>query len=206
MLIIAITGGVASGKSSVAKQFGEAVVEMDLPSAFFDADAEVHLLLTDPNVLETLRSEFGQAVLAPAGQVNRAWLRQVVFSDAEARKRLEGILHPMVRERAKAFLAEAKANAVALAFLEIPLLYEVDFPLPRDMDVVVAVSSAEQRRRLRELRGLTDKQADQVLAAQLPISVKIEKAHTVIWNDLKLKETKEQVWLACRLFRSMIKE
>lgn len=206
MLTIAITGGVACGKSTVIRLFTEILGSMDLPLACFDADAEVHLLLTKAEVLVKLREEFGSEVLTSHGDVNRGWLRDVVFADANARRFLENLLHPLVLDRAKEFLTDSLANSVSFSFLEIPLLYEVDFPLPRDLDMVVAISVAEQRRRLREERSLSDDQIGRVLGAQLPIAEKVKMGHLLIWNDLNPNETKEQVWLACQIIRSLTKQ
>ena len=119
---------------------------------------------------------------------------------------MENLLHPLVLDRAKEFLADSLANSVSFSFLEIPLLYEVDFPLPRDLDLVVAVSVAEQRRRLREERSLSDDQIGRVLGAQWSIAEKVKMGHLLIWNDLNPNETKEQVWLACQIIRSLTKQ
>ena len=177
MFVVAITGGIAMGKSSVTgrlrRSFAGAIC--------FDADACVRRLLTDAEICRKIASEFGGSALTEDGQVDRPYLRSKVFDNASRRAALEGILHPEVRRE---FLSRLEAARVAApVFLaDIPLLYETGYEYPRDVVLVVASDSATQRRRLLGRKGIDAPTANAMVAAQLPIEDKIARADHVIWN------------------------
>ncbi len=180
--MIAVSGGVASGKSLFANAF------VDLAkngTGHFDCDEAVHALLTEAGVQAAIRERFGGEVFDDGGQLDRRALGERVFGCGEERRDLERILHPRVLEQAETLTRELTKREVVPAYLvfEVPLLYEVDFPLQRDSDVVLACSPEIQRQRLRENRGLGDEVIEQMLAAQLPMEEKISRAEKVIWND-----------------------
>ena len=120
-----------------------------------------------------------------------------VFASEKDRKDLEGILHPRVLDQADLVMRAASDRDEPPAYLlfEVPLLYEVDFSLQRDTDVVVAASPDIQLKRLRENRGLGDEVIEQILNAQLPMEEKISRAERVIWNDGCEAEFQEEVYL-----------
>ncbi|HWB06825.1 MAG TPA: dephospho-CoA kinase [Verrucomicrobiales bacterium] len=179
MLSLALTGGIATGKSTFARLFCEMAPE----TCFFDSDAVVHELLTKGEVVATVTASLGQNLTSADGTLNRSRLRELVFEHPDRRKTLEGILHPLVRAACAASQQQARAAGVAAYFLaDVPLLYESGFPLQRDLDVVVACGPATQRHRLMERSGFAPDLAEQILAAQLPIAEKMDRADTVLWN------------------------
>jgi len=182
MFVIAVSGGVASGKSLFANAFADLVKDR---GGRFDCDEAVHALLTETSVQAAIRDRFGNEVFDDGGLLDRRLLGERVFSCEEERRELEQILHPRVLEQAELVARELSKREEAPAYLvfEVPLLYEVDFPLQRDSDVVLACSPEVQWQRLREKRGLNDEVIKQMLAAQLPMEEKISRAEQVIWND-----------------------
>ena len=179
MLSLCLTGGIATGKSSFARIF----LELAPGTRFFDCDACVHDLLTKPEVVATVAASLGQDLTSADGSLNRSRLRELVFEHPDRRKTLEGILHPLVREACHAAQHQARASGAAAYFLaDVPLLYESGFPLQRDLDIVVACGPATQRSRLMARSGFAPDLADKILAAQLPIAEKMDRADTVLWN------------------------
>ena len=179
MLSLCVTGGIATGKSSFARIF----LELAPDTVFFDCDACVHDLLTKPEVVATVAASLGQDLISADGSLNRSRLRELVFEHPDRRRTLEGILHPLVREACRAAQHKARASGAAAFFLaDVPLLYESGFPLQRDLDIVVACGPATQRSRLMARSGFAPDLADRILAAQLPIAEKMDRADTVLWN------------------------
>ncbi len=178
MLTVAITGGIAMGKSTVARQ-----LRAHAGSAAFDADACVASLLTGGEVCEMIGEEFGREMLNPDGSVNRPALRERVFDSVERRAVLEGIVHPVVRQRYRADWEHSREAGVSVFFAEIPLFYETRSEYPVDWVLVVAAPREVQMRRLLERPGIGAEIAEQMVAAQLPIETKLQKADAVIWNS-----------------------
>lgn len=175
-----ITGGAACGKSTFSRVLSSLVGEA---ATLFSCDAEVSQLLTKREVLQRLVGVFGPAVLGADDLLRRAWLRNVVFSDAKKRLALEGVLHPLVLD-ALALAREAARGAGAEVFLaEVPLHYEIGSTVKADLTIVVAASQAVQIRRLMEIRGLDQDTALRMLGSQWTIEAKVERADVVIWND-----------------------
>lgn len=195
LIAIALTGGIATGKSAFSGLLREL---SDGLGELFDCDAAVHDLLTTPPIVDNISRSFGPGVITPEGQVSRSALRSLVFADESQRKNLEAILHPEVLAAAVAARNHAieKNPSLELFTFEVPLLYEAaDFPLDRDMDIVVAASETRQRQRLKEIRQLDDHLTEAILAAQMPIDEKINRADRVVWNDGPMNELEEQALL-----------
>ncbi|MCF6311865.1 MAG: dephospho-CoA kinase [Verrucomicrobiales bacterium] len=194
MFVLAITGGVASGKSLFTRLFAQITGDA---TKCFDCDQVVHALLDDETILEGVKNIFGQAVISHEGKLDRKALRERVFNSEADRIALQDLLHPRVLRQVEAFIASSASQDESLDYvmIEVPLLYEVDFSLQRDTDVVVATSAEVQLKRLREDRGLSDEVIEQILKAQLPIEDKISRAHQVIWNDGSEAELIEQAHL-----------
>ena len=200
-LTVALTGGIATGKSSFAALLREFMPEM----AFFDCDACVHQLLTKPEVARKIGLSLGVDLNDSAGQLDKGRLRERVFHDQNSRRTLEEILHPMVR--AECQLAQQRAEtAPGLRFflMDVPLLYESAFPVPRDYEVVVACGPAAQRERLLARNHFTPDLADRIIGAQLPLTEKMARAGVVIWNGgspsaLRRHTTLFSTWLKSKL-------
>ena len=199
MKIIAITGGIATGKSSAVQKLISALGDSNC--RLFDSDAAAHNLLTTPDIIAKVAQEFGNEVLNPDGSVNRSALREIVFEDDNHRLELEAILHPEILNSARASLAQANtddAESPAFFLLEVPLLYEVDFPIERDLDIAIAATPETQIERLTKIRNLNPEMIDRLLSAQLPVETKITRADIVIWNDGSIEEFNHQIDLISR--------
>lgn len=176
-MIIGLTGGLAAGKSTV-RQILAARRGMEV----FDADACARRLLqSNSEVIDSIRSIFGGGFIGPDGTPERGKLRELVFHNIQARRQLESLLHPKVRAEWQA--ARDRAVTDRIDFLaDIPLLYETGADRFFDSVLVVACSLATQLGRLQE-RGISVETAKAMLASQLPLGQKIDRAHYVIWND-----------------------
>ena len=196
-MLIALTGGIASGKTS----FRQLLADRH-PCKVFDADACVHRLLSsDAEIISAIAETFGNGVISETGQVDRAALRHLVFSDPEARRRLEAILHPAVRSRWQAQLEACRQRGRDF-LADIPLLFETSGQQYFDVSVVVASSAATQRERL-ATRGIGRETAEAMLASQWPIVEKMSRATSVVWNDGTLGALARQadLLLECLLLR-----
>ena len=153
-------------------------------SSFFSCDEEVRALLGIPEVQEqigALAMAYGGEVL-DAGGIDRGALRELLFENFEFRGKVEGVLHPLVLDRVIA-QSGTWSDLVRISIIEVPLLYEVDFPLDRDIDLVVASSRSMQMKRLTLDRGLDGAVAERILQAQIPVEEKMRRANIVVWND-----------------------
>ncbi len=185
MPAIAITGGIACGKSTFAARFLAALPGADV----FDTDAcSRRLLAEDPAVAADVRAAFGEEVLGAAGGgIDRAALRARVFTadgDPAPRRALEAILHPRIRAAWRGWLDERLQNAPeALMVVEIPLLYETGAEALFDHAIVVGCGQPTQRRRLVAGRGLTGETAGRIIASQWDLAEKIRRCDHLIWNE-----------------------
>ena len=181
MIVIAVTGGVACGKSTVARELKEALPSGRVRS--FAADFAVKELMDDSAVLKAIKGIDGKSPeLFENGELDKGKLRKRAFDNSEFRERLEEVLHPLVLDQASQFCDESRSVA-DVVLMEVPLLYEVEFPLARDLDLVVAASGETQRTRLQNERQLDRELADRIIASQLPVEEKIKRGDIVVWND-----------------------
>ncbi len=149
----------------------------------FDSDRCVHeLLATDDSVRDAIIATFGNEACDDAGRPDRAKLRAIVFGSESRRKALEAILHPMVRTRWTALAEAARAGGEWL-LIDIPLLYETGAEAQLEHIIVVACHRDTQFFRLTRERELAPDMALGIMAAQLDLGEKIQKADYVIWND-----------------------
>lgn len=188
MKIIGLTGGIASGKSTVAK-----ILE-DFGAVVIDADqlARQAVMPGEPAYQE-IRREFGEGVIGKDGLLDRSALGAAVFADPGLRKRLEEITHPQIRKLAEKRLLELKKNGAKAAFYMAPLLYEVGLDNKMDEVWVVYVKEETQLRRLVERDRFSEAEAKRRIASQMPIEEKRKRAKVVIYNEGTLEETKRQV-------------
>ena len=188
MALIALTGGIASGKSTIARRLAEhgAVV--------VDADAIVRDVQSPGSpVLRRIADEFGPTVLTADGSLDRAALGAIVFADAAARGRLNAVVHPAVKaESAARFAAAFDADPAAVVVYDVPLLVEARSDDPWDL-IVVAHAPAELRaERLVALRGLTAADARARIAAQADDDARLAVADVVIDTAGSLAQTHAQ--------------
>lgn len=189
MVVICVTGGIATGKSRFMEHFAEAQSFI----AVLDCDRVVHEIMAEEGWASLLADVFGKGIQTAEGRIDRAALGRLVFHDAEKRRLLERLLHPEVRRRCHLAREAAQARGgVRIFAMEVPLLYESGFDVPRDYEIVVASSPGTQRDRIRKTRNLGDDVMERILAAQLPIMEKVSRAHIVIWNEGSIPCLKRQ--------------
>jgi dephospho-CoA kinase len=197
MLRLGLTGGIASGKSAVAAMLRE------MGFAVLDADSLAHRLIEpgQPAFNEVLQ-EFGQAVLAPDGRVDRAKLSAIVFADRARLDRLNAIVHPRVAEAVfRQFVEWQRGGTRDAAFVEAALLIESGIHKKLD-GLVVAWCKPEQQLERLVARGLSEAEARRRIGAQLPVDEKLRLATEKIDCSGSLEETRRQVAaLAAKLRR-----
>jgi len=187
---LGITGGVATGKSSLTR-----CLRQWLSARVFDADAIARELLeSDTNVKQTVLEVFGSEVIDSGGGgdvVDRGRLREVVFRDSEKRRKLEAILHPLIRIRWME-MAKIFRNNPDWLLVDIPLLFETSAESEFDIVAVVACSEVTQRSRIVSERRLSVEMADRIIAAQQSLASKMARAGHVIWNDSPPAQLEQQ--------------
>ena len=177
MKLLGLTGGVGMGKSTAAGfllSLGARVVDTD----------ELARELVQPGrpALAEIRREFGGEMILSDGSLDRVALAEKVFADESARKQLENILHPRIRECWLAQVETWRRENWPLAVVVIPLLFETQAENQFDEIICLACSPSSQRERLLA-RGWTDDQIRRRLAAQLPVAQKIARSHFVVWSE-----------------------
>lgn len=177
---MALTGGIASGKSTA----GRLLIEF-LPSlVLFDCDAAVHQLLdSDSEIADSVRTSFGEQAIGANGSVDRQYLRSLVFTHQQSRLQLESILHPRVRKECLDCLERAAKQGAETFVADVPLLFENGFHFGQTQVLLVACSPSTQIERLKVRSGLEPALIDSILTAQLPTHEKIAIADVVFWND-----------------------
>jgi dephospho-CoA kinase len=171
MFILGLTGSIGMGKSTTAKFFAEEGVPVH------DAVAAVHRLY-EGEAAAAVEAAFPGTVAG--GKVDRAKLAARVLGDAGARKMLEAIVHPLVRQSEVSFLAEARARNAPVVVLDIPLLYETDAEARVDAVVVVSAPSEIQDARVLARPGMTAERYRALLAAQVPDADKRRRADFIV--------------------------
>lgn len=179
---VALTGGIATGKSVVTRALREAGL------ATIDADRIARdVVAADTPGLAAVVARFGSAVLRADGTLDRSALGALVFGDRRARADLEGLLHPRVRSGIDAFFATLAPGVPGVA--EIPLAYETGWVRTFQIVVVVACRPDTQRARLMARDGFTPEEAERRLLAQWPIGDKVRLADGVVMTDGDLAST-----------------
>lgn len=179
MKVVALTGGIACGKTTVGLALS-AMPAVDL----FDCDAAIQkLLAVDVAVVAAILEAFGPGSLDSQGRADRDFLRQRVFADAGEREKLEAILHPRVRQECLDSLGRAATRGAELFVADVPLLFEKGFDFGQTQVIVVATSRSTQIRRLKARSGFDDSLIHSILAAQLSLEEKMSRADVVFWNE-----------------------
>ncbi len=201
MRVVALTGGISTGKSTFVSLLHEMVPEM----VVFDCDRCVHELLTKPEVTRMIVNSLGVDLAGPEGQLDKSRMRERVFHDQNCKRALEEILHPLVREACQLSLQQAAHLPGNRFFLmDVPLLYESAFPLPRDLEIVVACGTVTQRERLLARSGFTPELADRIIGSQLPILEKVNRADVLIWNGGSLPALRRQTLIFSKWLKSKL--
>lgn len=188
MINIGLTGGIGSGKSTVAKWF----IKQNVP--ILDADKTVHRLLqADAVTIERLVQEFGREILSESGEISRPALGARVFQDEAARKRLEQIVHPRVTECMREEQASLEAAGAEVCVWDVPLLIEAGFDRHVDEVWVVWTPRETQISRVLGRDKLSRADVEARIAAQWPLDEKCRRADVVIDNSGSEGETERQL-------------
>lgn len=192
MRVIGLTGGIASGKTTVSNLFkisGVPVIDADLVAR--------QVVEKGTDGLTALVNRFGEGILNTDGTLNRTVLGKRMFSDEAIRSEVNDILQPLIRQEITSRMKEYKNQGEALIVLDIPLLFEMKYEDMCDDIIVIATSLETQVVRMRERNGYTQEQALQRIHAQMSLEDKVKNA-TIVWNnegDLKELETTVHQWL-----------
>lgn len=178
---IGLTGGLASGKSTVARMLRERGYPV------IDADEISRQVVARGTVgLSKILSQFGADLMLPSGELDRRGLGRKVFGDQTARLQLEAIIHPLVQNEVARLRTDYMKQGHRLAFYDVPLLFEKNIP-GFDATIVVSAPADLQRTRMRGRDGLSEDEITARLASQLPMSEKEKKATHVLINSSTLE-------------------
>lgn len=199
MLKVGLTGGIATGKSTVARIF------VELGAHLVDTDQLARLAVEPGSLgLAEIVAAFGPGVLAAKGQLDRRGLREKVFNDAQARVRLNAIVHPRVEQLVQAELGRLEAlDPGGVALIDVPLLYETDWQGRYPLVVLVYAPAASQIQRLMVRDHVGPQAARAALSAQMDIEEKRRRAQFVVDNSGGLDETLTQVKAVWSHLRAM---
>lgn len=188
MKAIAITGSIATGKSTVSKyliQQGYPVIDTDIISRIVVEKGTIGL--------ERLKENFGEGIIQEDGTLNRKALGNIVFNDEASIEKLNQILHPLISKESKERMAAYKEEGHSLIFVDIPLYYEVDIDIPTDAVWLVYVSPDIQLERLMKRNLMSEEDARQLISNQISIQDKAKWSEIVIDNSNTPEETHKQV-------------
>lgn len=192
MNIVGLTGGIASGKSTVSRileRLGAVVVDADQLAR--------EAVMPGTSAHRSIVAAFGEGILLPDGSIDRKALGSIIFADSSARKRLEAITHPAIRELAERRLAELSRSGVSVAVYMAALLIEAGAADRVDEVWVVYVDRETQVRRVMARDGLSRSEAEQRLAAQMPMEEKAARGQVVVDNNgtpEELERRVEEIW------------
>jgi dephospho-CoA kinase len=184
MIILGLTGSIGMGKSTTAKLFAEAGVPV------YDADATVHLIY-EGEAAPAIEAAFPGTTVD--GKVDRTKLSAQVVHDAAAMKRLEQIVHPMLRAYHQKFLDDAERSGAPVAVVDVPLLYETGGEKRVDAVVVVTTSPDIQRQRILARDNMTAEKLDAILARQLPDAEKRKRADFIVDTSHGLEPVRARI-------------
>ena len=195
MKVIGLTGGIASGKSTIANLL------RSLGAPVFDADAESRAVVAKGSpALDEIAKAFGTEYLQADGELNRAKMAELVFNDKAALKKLEGIIHKNVHAAVQNFLADCRSKNLPAAVLDVPLLIECGWHKDVDEVWLVAVDSETQIERAMQRSQMTREEVKARIAAQMTLEEKKAYASLVIDNSGTFAETEKAVAAAWKNF------
>ncbi|MCM3116667.1 dephospho-CoA kinase [Neobacillus sp. MER 74] len=187
-LVIGLTGGIASGKSTVSNFFKEMNITV------VDADIEARLaVMKGEAAYFKIIAEFGEDILLADGEIDRPKLGSIIFHQVKKRQLLNDIVHPEVRRRMKDQVETAKKNGEEVVVLDIPLLFESKLTYMVDKTLLVFVDNETQLKRLMARNNLSVMDAEARIHSQMPLSDKLRLADAVINNNGSVEDTKKQL-------------
>jgi dephospho-CoA kinase len=185
---IGLTGGIATGKSAVANFFRNKGLTV------IDADPIAHqALVASSPVYQAIVQTFGQDVVFKNGDIDRQLLGKKIFANSDLRLKLDGIVHPYVRAQVAALKKDLQGKGCPLAIYDVPLLFEKNMQKDFDKIIVVTCELQTQKERLMIRNGLSESEARQRMAAQLPMQEKTRQADFVIENNGSLRDLESSV-------------
>ena len=183
-----LTGGIATGKSAVAK------ILRELGYPVVDADVLARTVVKPGSKgLKSVTQVFGPEIILSNGELDRSTLGQIIFSDPAKRIQLEEILHPLIQEQRAHERRELERNETEIAFYDVPLLFEKNMQDEFDATVLVYAKPEVQKSRLSERDKISADEVERRLAAQMPIDEKVKLAKYVIINEAGLAELRANV-------------
>ncbi len=188
MKVLGLTGGIGTGKSTVAtllREFGAKIVDADQIAR--------EIVRPGQSAWQGIVDTFGPHILKADKSIDRKKLRKIVFKDKGARRKLESITHPKIRVTAQERIEKLAAEGAEIVVYEAPLLYENKVHLWIRPVILVACDSATQKKRLHDRDGLSANQIEQHLKAQMPLEAKRKLADFVIENVGNLEDLRRQV-------------
>lgn len=178
MPLVGLTGGIGSGKTTVAGILGR------LGAAVFDADKAARGLTTDPEIVRRIRMVFGDRVVKSSGELDRAGLAELVFSRTENTNKLNEIIHPGVFRQFWEFVAAREDDpGVEMIVIDAPLIYETELDTELDFVVVVVAEEELAIKRVKSRSQLTREQVLERMSQQIPLSEKARRADFCIDNN-----------------------
>ncbi|WML59500.1 dephospho-CoA kinase [Neobacillus sp. PS2-9] len=187
-LVIGLTGGIASGKSTVSTMFKE----MNIPVVDADVEARLAVMKGEAAYFQIIDT-FGKDILLEDGEIDRQKLGSIIFHQEEKRKLLNEIVHPEVRKRMMGQVEEAQLNGEEVIVLDIPLLFESKLTYMAEKTILVYVDYDIQLERLMKRNSLSIDDAKARIQSQMPLNEKIKLADAVINNNGSIEETKKQL-------------
>ena len=185
MITVGLTGSIAAGKSEVAKLFSSAGIPV------FDSDAEVHDLYAEKTTVDLIGKTFPEVIIDR--NIDRQRLGRRVLGSPRDLRKLESLIHPLVKRRREKFISHWRKHHYPLVILDIPLLYETGEDRKMDYVVVVSANEEVQRNRAMARPGMTREKLASILARQLPDSEKRTRADFIIENSGSLEHLRKQV-------------
>ena len=187
-LVIGLTGGIASGKSTISAMF------TDMGITVIDADIEARLAVEPgEKAYNDIVSHFGDEILEEDRTINRPKLGEIIFNNEEKRMRLNSIVHPAVRERMAQKREKAEDADEKAVVLDIPLLFESKLTGLVEKIIVVYVDEQTQLERLMKRNGFSEEEASSRIRSQMPLKDKVGLADAVIDNSGSIEESKQQL-------------
>jgi len=198
MIRIGLTGGIGSGKTTVANKFAE----LGIPVIDTDVIAR-ELVDHNSKILQAIADTFGDRVILPDGSLDRARLADIVFSDDHSMKRLEAILHPEIRRISMQRAADLENSNTPYVIFVVPLLFETDFHRLVDRKLVVTADKQLRCRRVSERDGRPRQEIEAIMSRQLDDTSRLRKADDIIENSDDIERLDEQVQALHRYYLSL---
>jgi dephospho-CoA kinase len=186
-ILIGITGGIGSGKTTVT----EFLIEKGFP--VIDADKISREIMDEPEIACKVVECFGEAIVDPNGKINRRKLRNIVFADESLLKELNKIFHEKIRVRINIDIVNLKKSGKSVIFLDAPLLIENKLDKMVDEVWIVSCSIESQIKRVMKRDDSSRKEIEQIINRQMPLEEKLERANLIIKNDGSVLELKKKL-------------